>query len=121
MLKQQILEDLKKVVSDLGYESTDIVLSIPKNSFFGDYTTNLALQLAKLKLDNNKQSSIEIANKIVEKMKYFGFAQDNFDEIKIAGEGFINFFIKDKELLKNAFDLDLLQKEEHTRKILVEY
>ncbi|MDP3758706.1 MAG: arginine--tRNA ligase, partial [Candidatus Daviesbacteria bacterium] len=131
MFKQQILEDLKKTVEDLGFPTTDIVCTIPQNPAFGDYSTNIALQLAKLKENKGKQpaspsakrgeSPVEIAKQIVEKLKSFDFAQDNFDDIKIAGGGFINFFISDKELLKNADNLDLLQKTKSPQKVLIEY
>ncbi len=121
MLKKQILDDLKDAVKDLGFPTTDIVISIPKNPSFGDYTTNIALQLAKLKAAKGKQTPLEIAKRIVEKLKSFDSAQDNFNKIEIAGGGFINFFIRDKELLKNAEDVSLLQKSDRTEKILIEY
>lgn len=111
MVKQQILEDLKKTVKDLGYSATDILLSIPKNPQFGDYSTNIALQLAKLSKISDKQTPKEIANKIIERMKSFDFAQDNFSEIKVAGGGFINFFINPHIL---AEDLqEILEKKEN--------
>ncbi len=121
MLKQQILKDLKETVKDLGFPVTDIVCAIPKNPSFGDYTTNLALQLAKLKPLSGKQTPQEIANAIIEKLKSFDSAQDNFSEIKVAGGGFINFFINDKKLIQNADGLDILQKEEIPKKIFIEY
>ncbi|MBI2018927.1 arginine--tRNA ligase [Candidatus Daviesbacteria bacterium] len=111
MVKDQILADLKKVIGDLGFLAIDIVLSIPKNPQFGDYTTNLALQLAKLEGVSNKQSPTEIANEIIEKLKSFDSAQDNFSEIKIAGSGFINFFVKAEKL---AQDLkEILEKDKN--------
>lgn len=127
MLKQKILEGLKKATQGLGYPSSDIVLSIPKNSTFGDYSTNLALQLAKLEGNNHHHSPLDIANAIVNKLKSFNFAQDNFSEIKIAGAGFINFFVNDKDLISetciNSFsdDTSLLQKSKQPQKVLVEY
>ncbi|MDD5416237.1 MAG: arginine--tRNA ligase [Candidatus Daviesbacteria bacterium] len=117
MLKQQILKDLKNAVEDLGYPSTDILLSIPQNSSFGNYTSNIALQLAKLESPKGKQSPTEVANEILEK---FGKV-DYLEKIEVAGGGFINFFIKDSELVKNASDLDLLQKSTETSKVLIEY
>ena len=69
MLKQKILEDLKKVVKELGHKTIDIVLSIPKNPSFGDYTTNLVLQLAKVKSTKGKQIPTEIANEILQKFE----------------------------------------------------
>ncbi len=115
MIKQRILEDLQKAVKDLGFSFIDIVVSIPKNSIFGDYSTNLALQLSKLQPTNSKQSAIEIANKIKE---VFG-SPDYLDKAEIAGSGFINFFIKDKALLENLGNLDI--PKEKDQKILIEY
>ena len=117
MIKQKILEDLRKVVKEIGLETTDIVCTILKNPQFGDYSTNLALQLAKLKEDNGKQSPIQIANKILEK---FG-KPDYLEKAEVAGNGFINFFVKEKELVKNADGLDILKKSERPQKVLVEY
>lgn len=117
MLKQQILEGLKKTVEKLGYPVTDIVVSTPQNPFFGDYTTNLALQLAKLKPAKDKHSSVEIAKEIVSRLGDLTY----LSKIEIAGGGFINFFIKDKELLKNAEGSWSVQKSGHPQKVLIEY
>ncbi|MBI2599984.1 arginine--tRNA ligase [Candidatus Daviesbacteria bacterium] len=125
MLKQQLLEDLKRVAEELGYPSTDIVCSIPKNSEFGDYTTNLALQLAKLKSISGKQSSIDIANEITEKIKVAPY----LEKVEVAGGGFINFFIKTEVLVKNMDKVSKLEnskvfvssKESKTKKVMVEF
>lgn len=117
MLKQQLLKDLKEAVEKLGYKPTDIVCTIPKNPAFGDYSTNLALQLAELKPTSGKQSPTEIANQILDKLG----KPEYLEKVEIAGGGFINFFIKTDELLNNARDLDILPKSERPRKILVEY
>lgn len=113
MIKQQLEDDLKKAVKDLGFETTDIVCTIPKNPEFGDYSSNIALQLAKLESSNPRHSSLEIANQIVEKLKSFDSfgdtqdksAQDNFDKIEIAGGGFINFFIKPEKFAEDLLEI----------------
>ncbi len=117
MIKDQILADLKKTVEDLKYPSTDIVLSISKNPQFGDYSTNIALQLAKLDSRKPRHSPLEIANKILSNLGTLSY----LSKVEVGGGGFINFFIKDKELLKNTQDLDLLKKAERPQKILIEY
>lgn len=117
MLKQQILEDLNKIIKDLGYPAADIVVYIPQNPSFGDYTTNLALQLAKLKSAEGKRLPAEIAKEILDKLG----KPDYLEKAELAGGGFINFFIKDQELLKNAQDLDILEKTTSPQKIFVEY
>lgn len=121
MLKKKILEDLKRVMVDLGYPAADIVLSIAKNPAFGDYSTNLPLQLAKLKQDANKQSPQEIANKIVTRVESLESSKEYLEKIEVAGGGFINFFVKDQELIKNLSSAGKLEKTKNSQKILVEY
>ncbi len=121
MLKIAILEELKKVVEGLGLFTDDIVLSIPKNPAFGDYSTNLALQLAKLRQTVNKQSAEGLASQIVSKIKSRKFSKDHLEKVEIAGSGFINFFIKDQELIKNLSSAGKVEKSKNPQKILVEY
>lgn len=117
MLKQQILEDLQRIVKDLGYPVTDIVVSIPQNSSFGDYTTNLALQLAKQLSAISYQSSDKIAKAILEK---FG-KPDYLKKAEVAGGGFINFFIKDEVLLENLEEIVKIPQIGKSQKLMVEY
>lgn len=117
MLKQKILEDLKAVVSKLNFPACDIVLSISKNPKFGDYSTNLALQLSKLDSNSVKQSADEIANKILEK-----FGNPNYlEKAQIAGGGFINFFIKTEALMKNLEQALLITSKDKKEKVMVEF
>ncbi len=121
MVKKLLLEDLKKVLGELGYETTDIVLSISKNPTFGDYSTNLALQLAKSKTPDGKRSPTEIANEIVIRVKNQESSKGYLEKVEIAGGGFINFFIKDQQLIKYLKDAGQLRKSKRPQKILVEY
>lgn len=125
MVKDKLLQDLKKTVEELGYHSTDIVCNIPKNHAFGDYSTNLALQLAKSISSRDKQSPTEIANKILEK---FG-KPDYLEKVDIAGNGFINFYLTDKALMDNLPKVCGLEEgekfitneENEGKKIMVEF
>ncbi len=117
MLKERIEQDLKKVAQQLNYPATDIVCSIPKNSSFGDYSTNLALQLSKLNTDNSKQSPIDIANEILEK---FGHP-DYLERAEVAGGGFINFFIKNETLMKNLSKESQFKGQQKSKKVMVEF
>ncbi len=116
MLKQKILEDLKKAIKNLGFESSDIVLSIPENSVFGDYTTNVAFQLSKQREGKSYQNPKEIANEILGKLGHPHY----LERVEIAGAGFINFYIKDKELIKTLHSL-LITHHSQGIKYLVEY
>ncbi len=136
MVKKRLEQNLQKAVKELGYNSidpdkigTDIVCDIPKNPAFGDYTTNIALQLANQKQEKSKQPASFIANQIVEKLKSFDYAQDYISDIKIAGPGFINFFITPESLissLERVCDYSSLVKVnikvgDEDKKIFVEY
>ncbi len=118
MYKKKLEEDLKKI-------GVDTLLSIPKNPSFGDYTTNIALQLAKLQLEDDKQSPEQIAKKISQKMKKL----DYLEKVEIV-DGFINFFIKPVALMQglhNVCDYSSLVNPEvevsegQKHKIMVEF
>jgi arginyl-tRNA synthetase len=94
MIKHKLEKDLKRAVEALGYKSTDIVCDICQNSSFGDYTSNIALQLAKQNLENGKQTPLEIANEIISNLGDLSY----LDRIEIKPPGFLNFFVK-KEIL----------------------
>lgn len=104
MIKQQILNDLRETIKDLGYLTTDIVCS---TSQFGDYSTNIALQLAKHHIKDIKQPATpsakrgepatEIAHSIASNLSGLNY----LEKVEVAGPGFINFYIK-KEIFSSS-------------------
>ncbi len=129
MLKRKIEQALKTAASDLGYPATDIVCSISKNPAFGDYNTNLALQLAKLEGSNGKQSPGEIASEIVNRLQATGNSNQYLEKVEVAGGGFLNFFLKDKKLIENIDKIADLENSKLTdisdinkgKKVMVEF
>lgn len=117
MVYQKILEDLKQAVKELGFETSDIVLSICENPKFGDYTSNIPLQLSKQKSKKHYHSPREIANDILEKLGHPNYLQ----EINTAGPGFLNFTVKDEELVKSLQSSDFSLQTTNLKKVLVEY
>lgn len=115
MYKQLIEKNLKEAVLDLGFLVTDTLLSIAESPQFGDYSTNIALQLSKQKLSKGYQSSLEIANKIVEKIGHPNY----LERIEVAGPGFINFFLKNESLIKILEEK--IQPKTGGRRVLIEY
>lgn len=105
MIKQKILDQLKLVVKDLGFPTTDVLLSISKNPAFGDYNTNVALQLAKQLPANSHQSAEEIAKEILINLGDLSY----LEKAEVAGGGFINFFVKPEILAKDI--AEILEKE----------
>ncbi len=132
MLKSRIIADLQKAVKDLGFEVIDIVLSIPKNPSFGDYSTNLALQLAKLDNGYSKQPAStsdndnklkrgenpqDIANQIVSNLGNLSY----LSHLEVKGGGFINFFIKTEDLIQNLGRPLEFKATDQGQKVMVEY
>lgn len=87
-LQQIIKESLEK--NNIEFELDKIVIETPKNEQNGDYSTNVALVLAKVVRDN----PMNIAKKIQSTID-----TNIFKSIEIASPGFINFTIKQEKLL----------------------
>ncbi len=88
-MRNKILDLLRKAT---GIEK--IVLDVPKERAFGDYSINIAMALAK----EQKKSPRIVAQEIKEKIE----KEDNgclFSKVEIAGPGFINLFIKEGSIV----------------------
>lgn len=84
-------QELTQIVSELfGSELPEVNLTRPDEQF-GDYATNVALQLAK-PLGKNPR---EIAEAIAEKLRQ----NQAFSNVSVAGPGFINLRLSDRALL----------------------
>jgi arginyl-tRNA synthetase len=90
-----ISDVIAKVTKDLFNHDAAVILTRPDEQF-GDYATNVALQLAG-KLGKNPR---EVAQTIVDALK--GELGESVKEVTIAGPGFINIALADAELLKQA-------------------
>ncbi|MBQ7705254.1 MAG: arginine--tRNA ligase [Selenomonadaceae bacterium] len=76
----------------------EISLEVPPKKEFGDFSTNFAMQSAKIFRMAPKKIAEEIKNRI---------SADWLDKIEIAGAGFMNFYLKPDVIyfeLKNIFD-----------------
>lgn len=71
------------------------VLEIPKEKAHGDYSTNMAMQLARVA----KKAPRMIAEALIEN---FDRSKASIDKIELAGPGFINFY------MNNAYLTDLI-------------
>lgn len=88
-------EVIKNVLKDLWDIDLPVVASRP-NPEFGDYATNVALQLAG-KLGKNPR---EVAEQIAQKLRETGL----FSEVTIAGPGFINVRVSGSSIAKQLED-----------------
>lgn len=117
MYKQDLERDLKRVIRELGFSVPELILYVPENPNFGEYSSNIPLQLAKQNSANSKQSSLDIASDILQK---FGHPQ-YLERIDIAGPGFLNFFLKDESLLKSLGSEIKRKTNKDAKRYLIEF
>ncbi len=87
-LSKLIADSLMQLAGNNGYELTlpdEIVVERPKNREHGDWSTNVAMQLAKQARKNPREFAQEIADVMAE--------SDGVDRLEIAGPGFLNIFL----------------------------
>ena len=96
----------------------DIQLTIPQLQF-GDFSTNIALILAK----KEKRNPMELAEKIKANMK----ADDNIESVQVLKPGFINIWLSKKTLLQKFITIAINDEQWgkstilKDKKIMVEY
>ena len=87
MVRDILKNTIKETISDLSLEADDIHLEHPSDFAYGDYSTNVAMRIAKQIGENPKELAREITDKIREiKIK-------EIEKVKVAGAGFINFYL----------------------------
>ncbi len=89
----------------MHYDNEPIILEIPQQNAHGDFSTNIALLLAK-KAKTNPRA---LAEKIVASLQPGPIL---IEKIEIAGPGFINFFFQ-KEYLANCLTEIFEKKEDY--------
>lgn len=119
MEKTEIVRKLSQILSNsAGVE--DVLLEHPADEKFGDYSTNIAMVLAKKEGKNPR----DLANSLVEKIGEIDFVE----KVEVAGAGFINFFIKPEILVaevqkynfENIFE-EQLRRHGKGKTMLIDY
>lgn len=94
-VEQTIKDEIKQAVlkSGLAEEALipEIILETPREKAHGDYSTNIAMQLARVA----KKAPRQIAESVIE---HFAKEKVHVEKIEIAGPGFINFFMDNSYL-----------------------
>lgn len=125
MLKQELKKTVEKAVKKLQKERKlpqfnieDISFERPTSSEHGDWSTNVALVIAK-KVNGNPR---KVAEQIVSLCKVKGI-----EKCEVAGPGFINFFVSQEYLQKELLEIIKKKdaygtnKEERGKKVMVEF
>lgn len=115
------IKNLQSVGQFSDFEIPEFSVEYPKEKTHGDYSTSVALQLAKIV---NKKP-IEIASLLAKQLN--GLSGEIFEKVEMVQPGFINFFLKKEYLQKQVREI-LKQKEnfgsldvEEDKKINVEF
>ena len=90
-MKELLKELIKKALEELNVEA-EIEISKPALPENGDYSSNIAMKLAKVL----KKNPLEIANNIASKI-----SDENVIKIEVKAPGFINFFVSKDYLFAN--------------------
>ncbi|AOS00118.1 arginine--tRNA ligase [Bacillus subtilis] len=96
-MKDVLKEEIKAAVLKAGLaeesQIPNVVLETPKDKTHGDYSTNMAMQLARVA----KKAPRQIAEEIV---THFDKGKASIEKLDIAGPGFINFYMNNQYLTK---------------------
>ncbi|MBI2009350.1 arginine--tRNA ligase [Candidatus Saccharibacteria bacterium] len=108
---QELKEAIKNASKNLFGVDIKPELTRPEEQF-GDYSTNIALQLAG-KLNKSPR---QIAKQLAESVKH-----PAIEKAEVAGAGFINFTLTDKALSKATENVQKLPKQNSGKEILAEF
>lgn len=108
-VQENLKSEIKAAVLKAGLATEDqipdVILEIPKEKSHGDYSTNMAMQLARVA----KKAPRMIAEDI---MANFDQSKASIEKMEIAGPGFINFYMNN-EYLTDLIPLILDQDQEY--------
>jgi arginyl-tRNA synthetase len=120
MIKFKITNDLNQCLKNINLKTNDkFVIETQTNEDFGDYSTNMAMVLAKF----NKMKPIELAEKVCTELQ----KNKDYKKCDIAGPGFINMTLNIsvyQKLLKNIIDQNEMwgaSNEGKGKRILLEF
>ena len=95
-MKRDLEVYVANAVQELYGLNVGVELTRPEEKF-GDYATNVALQLSK-ELGKNPR---EVASELITKLEQT--ANQSIDSLTIAGPGFINLSLTDKALIESMY------------------
>lgn len=110
--KYQVL--VARVCNELLDEDIEVELARPEEEF-GDFSTNIALQLAKRLGQNPRELAVKIAKALEEKL-------EGVKDVQVAGPGFINIMLTDEVMFAEAMGADgAISKKLKDQTVVSEY
>lgn len=120
MISQLIINNIEKSVISLFQEiglnyNEDLKISVeqPSHLEHGDYSTNIAMQLAKVL----RKAPIQIAGMLKNKLEQDGYLKNLVNKIEVAPPGFINMYIDWNQWSQRDFTFPLNNGE----KVVIEH
>lgn len=116
LIRDNLEQCIQKVAANLGQSSfspVTVALEQPVSADHGDYSSNIAMQLAK----TLRKAPVAIAELIIAELKQSGSANGLLQRIEVAAPGFINMYIDWQEWAKADFALPQAAGE----KVIVEH
>ena len=103
-MKNQIFNILSDALHQLNTDISEVDIHIerPKSLEHGDYSSNIALQLAK----GMKKNPREVAQMIIDQVR----SEQLFNKLELAGPGFINFHLSD--IGRSLIIKEIIQKDD---------
>ncbi len=127
MIKEEIKKIIENVINGLDLKTHDrvnlgqvVLVEVPKEKTHGDYSTNVALSLAK-KLGKNP---MEVAREIAKELSSKALKNIGIETVEAVAPGFINFylskefFVGELKKIDKSFGKNAMLKN---KKVIVEY
>src|ERR1700733_10647908 len=120
-MKQELESSIQSAVKSLFDADVEIELTRPEEKF-GDFATNIALQLASRLSKNPREIAEQLAEKLRKDLK------EQVSEVQVAGAGFINLKLTDEALRNELYKMIEHKGQDYGKstkyqgqKIVVEY
>lgn len=119
-MRDRIELAIKEILQSLGLPLVDFSIEHPAEKIHGDYSTNVALVLAKPVKQNPKELAEQLRQTLTDKIQ-------SVEKLEVAGPGFINFYLKREFFVSevekvSSLDFAWGKNTDWTgKKVLVEY
>lgn len=94
-VKQEIIKQIKGILTNLGVVSPEVVLDYPSEMSFGDLSTNVAMVYSKQLGKNPLDLATEIKSHLEAELP------SDLEKMEVVKPGFINFFFTPEYFAKN--------------------
>lgn len=121
-LKEEIAKAVNASFNNLNLDVEAISLEHPTAEEHGDYSSNVALQLAKQLNENPRKMAEKIVSVLEQSRSSSG--SNHISKISVEGPGFINFWLSEEFLIHQAQSIDESYAEGKSRvgeKVMVEF